>query len=146
GFLSTLGDGFAAAFPASRDELYAFASWQQAGITVAGSSDAPVITASPLVGIRDAVLRRTAAGQVLGPGERLTARDALAMYTRAAAFAMHREDEIGSLEPGKLADFVVLDASPLDVDPERIGDIQVLATVLGGTPVYQATGVFAGIG
>ena len=91
------------------------------------------------------MLRRTAAG-LLGPGERLTARDALAMYTRAAAFAMHREDEIGSLEPGKLADFVVLDASPLDVDPERIADIEVLATVVGGTPVYQSTGVFAGLG
>ncbi|HEY9242975.1 MAG TPA: amidohydrolase [Streptosporangiaceae bacterium] len=144
GFLSTLGDGFAAAFPQSSDELYAFASWRRAGIPVAGSSDAPVITASPLIGIRDAVLRRTAAGQVLGPGERLTALDALGMYTRAAAFAMHREDEIGSLEPGKLADFVVLDGSPLDVDPERIGDIQVLATVLGGTPVYQPAGVFNG--
>jgi predicted amidohydrolase YtcJ len=146
GFLSTLGDGFAAAFPESSDQLYAFASWRRAGIPVAGSSDAPVITASPLTGIRDAVLRRTAAGQVLGPGERLTARDALAMYTRAAAFAMHREDEIGSLEPGKLADFVVLDASPLDVDPERIGDIDVLATVVGGTPVYQPTGLFPGSG
>ncbi len=144
GFLSTLGDGFAAAFPQSSDELYAFASWRRAGIPVAGSSDAPVITASPLIGIRDAVLRRTAAGQVLGPGERLTALDALDMYTRAAAFAMHREDELGSLEPGKLADFVVLDGSPLDVDPERIGDIQVLATVLGGTPVYQPAGVFNG--
>ena len=144
GFLSTLGDGFAAAFPESRDELYAFAAWRQAGIPVAGSSDAPVITASPLVGIRDAVLRRTAAGQVLGPGERLTVRDALDMYTRVAAYAMHREDEIGSLEPGKLADFVVLDANPLDVDPERIAGIQVLATVLGGIPVYQPTGVLNG--
>ncbi len=83
---------------------------------------------------------------MLGPGERVTAQDALDMYTRVAAYAMHREDEIGSLEPGKLADFVVLDASPLDVDPERIADIQVLATVLGGTPVYQATGAFAGVG
>jgi hypothetical protein len=146
GFLSTLGDGFADAFPESSDQLYAFASWRRAGIPVAGSSDAPVITASPLTGIRDAILRRTAAGQVLGPGERLTAQDALAMYTRAAAFAMHREDEIGSLEPGKLADFVVLDGNPLDVDPERIADIEVLATVLGGSPVYQSTGVFAGLG
>lgn len=144
GFLSTLGDGFAAAFPESSDQLYAFASWRRAGIPVAGSSDAPVITASPLTGIRDAVLRRTAAGQVLGPGERVTARDALDMYTRAAAFAMHREAEIGSIEPGKLADFVVLDASPLAVDPERIADIQVLATVLGGTPVYQPSGQFSG--
>jgi predicted amidohydrolase YtcJ len=144
GFLSTLGDGFAAAFPQSSDQLYAFASWRRAGLQVAGSSDAPVITANPLTGIRDAVLRRTAAGQVLGPGERVTAQDALAMYTRAAAFAMHREDEIGSLEPGKLADFVVLDASPLAVDPERICDIQVLATVVGGTPVYQPSGQFSG--
>ena len=50
-------------------------------------------------------LRRRAG---LGPGERLTARDALALYTTEAAAAMHREHEIGSLEPGKLADFVVL--------------------------------------
>ena len=146
GFLSALGDGFAAAFPESSDQLYAFASWQRAGITVAGSSDAPVITASPLVGIRDAVLRRTKAGRVLGPAERLPARDALAMYTRQAAFAMHREDEIGSLEPGQRADFVVLDGNPLDADPEQIADIQILATVLGGTPVFQSAGLFAALG
>jgi predicted amidohydrolase YtcJ len=144
GFLSTLGDGFAAAFPESSDQLYAFASWRRAGITVAGSSDAPVITASPLTGIRDAVLRRTDGGRVLGPAERVTVRDALVMYTREAAFAMHREDELGTLEPGKLADFVVLDANPLDADPERIADIQVLATVVGGTPVHQTGGLFDG--
>jgi predicted amidohydrolase YtcJ len=144
GFLSTLGDGFAAAFPDRGDQLYPFASWRRAGITVAGSSDAPVITADPLLGMRDAVLRRTAGGHVLGPGERIGAHDALALYTRQAAFAMHREGEIGSLEPGKLADFVVLDASPLDTDPERIGDIGVLATVTGGTPVYQSGDILPG--
>jgi predicted amidohydrolase YtcJ len=138
GFFSTLGDGFAAAFPDRADQLYPFASWHRAGITTAGSSDAPVITADPLLGIRDAVLRRTGEGRVLGPGERLSAPEALALYTRGAAFAMHREDEIGSLEPGKLADFVVLDANPLDADPEQIGAIEVLATVLGGSPVYQS--------
>ena len=144
GFLSALGDGFAAAFPDHRDQLYSFRSWQRAGITVAGSSDAPVITPDPLVGIRDAVLRRTGQGQLLGPGEGLTARDALALYTTHAAFAMHRESEIGSLEPGKLADFAVLDASPLLADPEQIADIRVLATVLGGTPVHQAEDIFPG--
>jgi len=138
GFLSALGDGFAAAFPGQRDQLYSFASWQRAGITVAGSSDAPVITPDPLVGIRDAMLRRTGEGHVLGPGERLSARAALALYTRHAAFAMHRETEIGSLEPGKLADFAVLDRNPLDVDPERITDIRVLATAVDGKPVYQS--------
>ena len=138
GFLSALGDGFAAAFPGQRDQLYSFASWQRAGVTVAGSSDAPVITPDPLVGIRDAMLRRTGEGRVLGPAERLSARAALALYTRHAAFAMHRETEIGSLEPGKLADFTVLDRNPLDVDPERVTDIRVLATAVDGKPVYQS--------
>jgi predicted amidohydrolase YtcJ len=138
GMLSILGDGFAEAFPERSNELYAYASWRRAGIRVAGSSDAPVITADPLVGIPDAVLRRTGSGRVLGPGERLTVRDALAMYTTDAAFAMHRERDIGSLKPGKLADFVVLDRSPLDAEPERIADIRVLATVVGGQPTFQA--------
>jgi hypothetical protein len=144
GFLSALGDGFAEAFPDHRDQLYPFGSWRRAGLTVAGSSDAPVITADPLIGIRDAVLRRTAAGHVLGPGEHLVARDALALYTTQAAFAVHREREIGSLQPGKLADFVVLDQNPLTADPDRIAGIQVLATVLGGTPVYQSGSIFPG--
>ncbi|MGD0924355.1 MAG: amidohydrolase [Streptosporangiaceae bacterium] len=138
GFLSALGDGFAEAFPGRADQLYAFGSWRRAGLTVAGSSDAPVISAAPLLGLRDAVTRRTAGGQVLGPGERLTARDALALYTTQAAAAMHREDEIGSLEPGKLADFVVLADNPLTAVPDRIADIPVLATVVDGTPAYQS--------
>src|SRR5580693_1936193 len=128
GFMSTLGDGFAAAFGERAAELYAFRSWRRAGITVAGSSDAPVITADP----------------VLGPAERLPAGDALDLYTTQAAFAMHREGEIGSLEPGKLADFVVLDRNPLRTDPERITDIRVLATVLDGAPVYQSQTIFTG--
>jgi len=138
GMLSILGDGFAAAFPQRCDELYAYASWRRAGIRVAGSSDAPVITADPLVGIRDAVLRRTGSGRTLGPGERLAVRDALALYTTEAAFAMRREHDIGSLEPGKLADFVVLDRDPLQTGPEQIADIRVLATVAGGQPTFQA--------
>jgi hypothetical protein len=141
GFLSALGDGFAAAFPGHADQLYAFGSWRRAGLTVAGSSDAPVISAAPLLGVRDAVTRRTGGGQVLGPGERLTVREALALYTTEAATAMHREGEIGSLQPGRLADFAVLDANPLQADPARIAGIQVLATVVDGTPTYQAQNV-----
>jgi predicted amidohydrolase YtcJ len=144
GFISTLGDGFAEAFGDQGDQLYAFASWQRAGLTVAGSSDAPVITADPLVGLRDAILRRTGTGRLLGPGERLPAAGALALYTTQAAFAAHREREIGSLEAGKHADFVVLEENPLQAEPERIADIGVLATVVGGTPAYQSAGLFPG--
>jgi predicted amidohydrolase YtcJ len=144
GFLSALGDGFAAAFPDHSDQLYSFASWRRAGITVAGSSDAPVTTPDPRIGIRDAIVRRTSDGRLLGPAERLPARDALALYTTHAAFACHRESEIGSLEPGKFADFVVLDASPLEAEPGQIPGINVLATVLGGAPVYQSESIFPG--
>src|SRR5262249_35657503 len=104
----------------------------------AGSSDAPVITADPLVAIRDAVLRQTSSGRVLGPGERLGVRDALALYTTEAAFAMRREHDIGSLEPGKLADFVILDRSPLDTEPGEIHNTRVLGGVGGGPPASQA--------
>ncbi len=144
GFLSALGDGFAEAFPDSCDQLYSFRSWRRAGLVVAGSSDAPVISPDPLLGIRDAIVRRTGGGRLLGPDERLSARDALALYTTAAAWSCHRENEIGSLEPGKLADFVVLDGNPLETDPEQITSLQVLATVLGGTPVHQSAGLFPG--
>jgi predicted amidohydrolase YtcJ len=144
GFLSVLGDGFVEAFPDSCDQLYSYRSWQRAGITVAGSSDAPVISPDPLLGIRDAIVRRTADGRLLGPDERLPARDALALYTTAAAYSCHRENEIGSLEPGKFADFVVLDGNPLATEPEQITSLQVLATVLGGTPVHQSANLFPG--
>ena len=144
GFLSVLGDGFAEAFGDACDQLYSFRSWQRAGLTVAGSSDAPVISPDPLLGIRDAILRRTAGGRVLGPDERLSARDALALYTTKAAYSCHRENEIGSLQPGKFADFAVLDGNPLEVEPEQITELEVLATVLGGAPVHQSAGLFPG--
>jgi hypothetical protein len=137
GFLSVLGDGFVAAFPGTCDQLYAIGSWRRAGLTVAGSSDSPVISPDPWLGLRDAVLRRTAAGRDLGPGERLTIVDALALYTTQAAYAMHRETELGSLEVGKRADFVVVDANPLTTDPARLTDLTVLATALDGVPVYE---------
>ncbi len=114
------------------------------GLTVAGSSDAPVITADPLIGIRDAIMRHTSDGRLLGPAERLPARDALALYTTRAAYACYREREVGSLEPGKLADFVVLDKNPLETEPGQIPGIRVLATVLGGTPVHQSGNLFPG--
>ena len=135
GFISALGDGFAAAFPETGDLLYAFRSWLDAGLVVAGSSDAPVIAADPLTGIRDAVARRTDCGLLLGPGECLTPADALALYTRNAAYAMHREHEIGSLEPGKLADLTVLDRNPLTAD---LAEVRVVATLSSGIATFGA--------
>ena len=110
---------------------------------MAGSSDAPVITADPLLGIRDAIpCAAPGEGPLLGPDERLSALAALNLHTTQGAYAAaHRETEIGTLEPGKLADFVVLDTNPLDADPEQITDIAVLATVVDGIAAYQAQDV-----
>ena len=55
---------------------------------------------------------------------------------------MHLETEVGTLEPGKFADLILLDRNPLSVGPEQITGIQVLATVVDGTPTYQAGGIF----
>jgi hypothetical protein len=93
--------------------------------------------------MRDAVLRKTRSGQVLGPGEQLTAIEALEIYTRAGAFSLRREGEIGSLEPGKLGDFVVLEANPLEVQAEDIADIGVLATVIAGRVCFDRNGLLA---
>ena len=137
GFLSAFGDGFVEAFPDTHDQLYAVGSWLRAGLAVAGSSDAPVISPDPRLGLRDAILRQTPGGRVLGPGERLTPTEALTLYTTAAAHAMHRETELGSLEPGKQADFVILDDNPLTTPPEQIPALRILATAVDGTPTHQ---------
>ncbi len=139
GFLSILGDGFLDAFGDDNGQLlYPFASIRKAGLVVGGSSDNPVITESPLVGIRDAVVRRTEGGRTIGANERLTALEALEIYTRGSAFITHSEGVKGSLEPGKYADYVVLAENPLEVDPERIAEIKVLRTVVGGRVAFEA--------
>ncbi len=138
-FFSLLGDGFLEAFGDDNGQrLYPFASIRRVGLVVGGSSDSPVITADPLLAIRDAVLRRTAAGRTIGASERLTPGEALGLYTRDAAFLIHAEQERGSLEPGKLADYVVLSENPLSIPPERISGIKVLRTVVGGRVAYEA--------
>jgi predicted amidohydrolase YtcJ len=137
-FLSALGDGYVDAFGEERaDRLYPFASLLREGILVAGSSDAPVIGAAPLVGMRDARLRRTDGGRVLGADEVLTAEQALELYTRNAAVVTRAEATVGTLAPGKLADFVVLDRNPLTTAAEDLPDTAVRMTVVGGRVAHE---------
>jgi predicted amidohydrolase YtcJ len=86
-----------------------------------------------------AVNRQTASGRVLGPEERISAYDALKAVTLDAAYQLHMDHQLGSLEVGKLADFTVLAANPLEVDPMAIREIPVRGTVVGGT-VYETPG------
>jgi predicted amidohydrolase YtcJ len=81
---------------------------------------------------------------VLGEYEKISAYDALFAVTVDAAYQMHLDAELGSIECGKWADFTVLDASPLDVDPMAIKDIPVWGTVVGGVKYEAAKGQAAG--
>jgi predicted amidohydrolase YtcJ len=111
-----------------------------AGLTVAGSSDAPVVDFDPLKGIRRAVDRRTAGGECLDDGQEITAGEALAMYTTHAARSGGLEHEVGTLAVGKRADLVVLDRDPTSGRADDLEHATVIRTVVGGADVYCAAG------
>jgi hypothetical protein len=110
----------------------------QEGLIFTLHSDLPVTPVDPLLSMHCAVNRRTREGMVLGPEERISPLEALRAYTVHGAFCSFEENAKGSIEVGKLADFVVLSENPLRVPPERIREIRVLRTVLGGRTVYEA--------
>jgi predicted amidohydrolase YtcJ len=118
--------------------LYRIKSFLEAGLTVAAGSDNPVVPHHPMIGLQAAILRITDQGHIIAPHECISPLQALALYTTHAARASFDEDVKGSLTPGKLADLVLLDRSPLTVSPERIGEIKVLKTFIGGRLVWEA--------
>jgi len=137
-FFSLLGDGFMEAFgPVRSRELYRFRTLLQKGIRLGFSSDCPVAEPNPLIGLRDAICRKTAKGKDFAPTECLTAEQAVSLYTREAAFFSFEEGERGTLKEGKAADLVILDKDPLQTPPEAIPDIKVIKTVVGGRAVYD---------
>jgi len=123
--------------PDRRRWLYRIKSFLDAGLVVAASSDSPVASDNPLLGIYAAVTRRTESGQALLPQEAVSVQQALAMYTTGAAYASSEEDTKGSIVEGRLADMVVLSADPLKSPPERLKDIRVELTIIGGGVVWE---------
>ncbi len=111
-----------------------------AGVPVTISSDAPVAEPIPLEAIQVSVTRETRRGHRLGDDAlRIDVGQALRAHTINAAVSLGREDEIGSLSPGKLADFAVLGEDPLTTPAASIGTITVLATWVGGQQKYRRT-------
>jgi predicted amidohydrolase YtcJ len=109
---------------------------QQYGVRFSSHLDTPVVPMEPLQAVWSQVHRITHGGQVLGPQQRIGVMDALRAVTIDAAWQVFREDRVGSLEPGKLADLVVLSGNPLD-DPMAMRELQVERTVIGGATVYK---------
>jgi predicted amidohydrolase YtcJ len=117
--------------------MYRVRSPMESGVVVAGSSDTPVVPLNPLAGIYAAVTRKTEKRQDFLPEEAINPLKALAMYTVNAAYASFEEDIKGSITEGKLADMVVLSDDPTGVPPERIKDIRVEMTIIGGEVVWE---------
>ncbi len=129
--------------PERMARLYPIHSLLAAGAHVSFGSDWPVDPVDRLYAIETAVTRERA-NEVLGqpgklaPDQAITLAQALRAYTAGSAYQLGREQELGSLAPGKLADFVVLDRNPFAGPPSAISDAKVVATWVGGKPTYQA--------
>jgi len=122
---------------------YAFRSLIDSGATLAFGSDWFVAPATPLEGIYAAVTRRTLDGsnpEGWVPEQKITVEEALKAYTINGAYASFEEDLKGSLEPGKLADFVVLERDITAIDPVEIWDTKVQQTWVGGKKVFDRSG------
>jgi predicted amidohydrolase YtcJ len=118
--------------------MHAYRTALDMGIRVAGHSDSPVSAAYPLRRIQDMVTRKDSTGVVRGERQRISVEEAIKAWTLDGAYATFEEDIKGSITPGKLADFVILEKDPRTVPPDAIQDIPIEATYLGGVKVYTA--------
>jgi predicted amidohydrolase YtcJ len=121
---------------------YAWQTVLKSGAKLAFGTDFPVESPNPFPGLSAAISRQDINGQPPGgwiPSERLTLGQALRAYTRGSAFAGFAEDKIGALEPGKWADFILVDRDPAKVDAQSLARTQVLETWVGGKKVWSRT-------
>jgi predicted amidohydrolase YtcJ len=118
---------------------YPWKSLLSSGCGIAGGSDMPVESVNPFLGIYSAVTRQSPDGMPpggWGADQRLTPIEALESFTINAAYASFREDSLGSLKRGKLADFVIISDDSLEIPAEKIPELRVLGTVQDGNIVY----------
>ncbi len=122
----TVGPDRAARMDATQD------AWDVFGGDFAIHSDAPVTPMAPLQTAWIAVNRLTETGRQLGASQNITVPQALHNITMGAAYVLKMDDQVGSIQTGKRADFTVLDGDPLETDPVKLRDIPIVGTVLGG--------------
>jgi len=118
---------------------FAFRSMLDAGLLLTAGSDAPVCEKNPFHGIQCAVTRKDLGDnpEVIAEEQAVTVYEALCMYTKNAAHYLGEEHLKGTIEEGKVADFVVTDRDVFKTEPDRIASIKVLETVLGGEIVFK---------
>jgi predicted amidohydrolase YtcJ len=127
--------------PERAKRAWVWKSIEDDGGHIAFGSDWPVVTLNPWPGVQTAVTRQTAEGEPVGgfvPQQRLSLQDTIQAYTLGAAYAGHRDRTEGSLQPGKLADLIILSQDLFKIEPSEIGKTQVMITMVGGKVVYQS--------
>ncbi|MDR2435349.1 MAG: amidohydrolase [Treponema sp.] len=118
--------------------MQAYKSMLKNGMLPTGGNDGPIGPSNPFIGIRYAVLREAGfGGEPLFPEECLSVYEAVCMYTKNSAYCAHEEGIKGTLEAGKLADFIVLDRDVFKIPAKEISDIKVKQTWLGGKNLFQ---------
>jgi hypothetical protein len=108
-----------------------------AGVRVSGSSDWPVASNQPLLAIERAITRITEGNERRDEHEAITAKEAIAMYTSEAAYVLGCSDDVGSLEAGKRADFILLSENPFNITSEQWKNLTIQETYLGGELVFS---------
>ena len=112
-------------------------STKKSGVRFSLHADAPMYEEDPLSLLQTAVTRKTREGTTLGSNEKISVIDGLKSLTIHSAWQLHMEKKIGSLEPGKYADFVILDKNPLHVPHENLRDIKVVKTIINGKVTWK---------
>ena len=126
--------------PARLEGAYAWRSIREAGAKLAFGSDFPVESPNPFPGLSAAISRQDPDGQPAGgwlPEERLSFEQAFIAFTRDAAFAGFAEEKIGALDPGKWADFILVDRDPSRADAQSLARTEVLETWIAGRKVWE---------
>ncbi len=135
-YLHDQGDEFLPRFGDRAHRLQPLRDELNGGVHVVVSSDADVTTYRPLETITNAVVRTTLEGQPIGADQVLTVEEAVRAHTIDAAYSIFAEDRLGSIEPGKQADLVVLDGDLFSVSPNEIRDLPVWMTMIDGEVVH----------
>jgi predicted amidohydrolase YtcJ len=123
---------------ARMNRMFAHRSFLDHGIPVAPASDFTPGPYEPMMALTSMVTRKDTQGRVWGEEQRISVAEALKICTVNGAYASFEEDIKGSLTPGKLADFVLLDADPMKTEPDALKDIGIVATYMGGRPTFEA--------
>ncbi len=137
-FLYSFGERYRSLSSDQAGWLWPARSFRRIGVRCAFSSDSPLVTSDPFLGLYAAVTRKTASGDVLASDQAVPLASALESYTLSGAYASSEATIKGSISPGKLADLAVLDTDLEQLPPERLREPRVVMTVIDGQVVWPS--------